>query len=133
MNVYIEGLQQRGAERQGRRRLRVGYSIAIKSTHCSRMPYATSQQSSVFKFVAGNPWVTRDMLFPSPKRPINYLLLLFMSMRCDCVSELRPLTGSFSSPDMSVESHGGMILTEGNRRTRKKTYPSATLSTTNPT
>jgi hypothetical protein len=31
------------------------------------------------------------------------------------------------------ESHGGIILTGKNRRTRRKTCPSATLSTTNPT
>jgi hypothetical protein len=34
---------------------------------------------------------------------------------------------------MSMESHGGMILTGENRRTRRKTCPSATFSTTNPT
>jgi hypothetical protein len=34
---------------------------------------------------------------------------------------------------MSLESHGGMILTGENRRTGRKTCPSATLSTTNPT
>jgi hypothetical protein len=34
---------------------------------------------------------------------------------------------------MSMESHGGMTLTGENRRTRRKTRPSATLSTTNPT
>jgi hypothetical protein len=35
---------------------------------------------------------------------------------------------------MSVESDGGMILTEENRRTLRKTCPSATLNpTTNPT
>jgi hypothetical protein len=34
---------------------------------------------------------------------------------------------------MSVESDGGMILTGENRGTRRKTCPSATLSTTNPT
>jgi hypothetical protein len=34
--------------------------------------------------------------------------------------------------DMSMDSHDGMILTGENRRTRKKTCPSATLSTTNP-
>jgi hypothetical protein len=33
---------------------------------------------------------------------------------------------------MSVENDGGMILTGENRRTRRKTCPSATLSTTNP-
>jgi hypothetical protein len=35
--------------------------------------------------------------------------------------------------DMSLESDGGMILTGENRRTRGKTCPSASLSTTNPT
>jgi hypothetical protein len=34
---------------------------------------------------------------------------------------------------MSLESDGGMILTGENRRTERKTCPSATLSTTNPT
>jgi hypothetical protein len=34
---------------------------------------------------------------------------------------------------MSLESNGGMILTGENRRSRRKTCPSATLSTTNPT
>jgi hypothetical protein len=34
---------------------------------------------------------------------------------------------------MSLESEGGMILTGENRRTRRKTCPSATLPTTNPT
>jgi hypothetical protein len=32
-----------------------------------------------------------------------------------------------------MESHGGMILTGENRRTRRKACPTATLSTTNPT
>jgi hypothetical protein len=34
---------------------------------------------------------------------------------------------------MIMESHGGMIWTGENRRTRRKTCPSATLSTTNHT
>jgi hypothetical protein len=34
---------------------------------------------------------------------------------------------------MSLESDGGMILTGENRRTRRKTCPSATLFTINPT
>jgi hypothetical protein len=34
---------------------------------------------------------------------------------------------------MSTENTGGMILTGKNRRPRRKTYPSATLLTTNPT
>jgi hypothetical protein len=33
---------------------------------------------------------------------------------------------------MSMESYSGLILTEENRRTRRGTCPSATLSTTNP-
>jgi hypothetical protein len=33
---------------------------------------------------------------------------------------------------MSLESDGGMILTGENRRTRRKTCPSATLSSINP-
>jgi hypothetical protein len=38
-----------------------------------------------------------------------------------------------SPDDMSLESDGGMILTGENRRTRRKTCPSVTLSITNPT
>jgi hypothetical protein len=34
---------------------------------------------------------------------------------------------------MSMESHGGMILTGENRKSQSKICPSATLSTTNPT
>jgi hypothetical protein len=34
---------------------------------------------------------------------------------------------------MSMGSHGGVVLTGENRRTRRKTCPSATLSTTNTT
>jgi hypothetical protein len=34
---------------------------------------------------------------------------------------------------MSMENDGGMILTGENRRTRRETCPSATMSTTNPT
>jgi hypothetical protein len=37
-----------------------------------------------------------------------------------------------SPDDMSLETGGGMILTGNNGRTRRKTCPSATLSTTNP-
>jgi hypothetical protein len=35
--------------------------------------------------------------------------------------------------DMSMENYGGMILTGENRRTRRKTSPSANLYTRNPT
>jgi hypothetical protein len=63
------------------------------------------------------------------------VLLFFMSMGSDYVSELRPLTGPFFIPHMIYESGepGGMIMTGENRRTRRKTCLSATLSTTNPT
>jgi hypothetical protein len=33
---------------------------------------------------------------------------------------------------MSMDSHGGMILTRENQRTQRQTCPSTTLSTTNP-
>jgi hypothetical protein len=45
------------------------------------------------------------------------------------------LTGPLSIPHMIYEwiwSSGGMILIRENRRTRRKSYPSATLSTINP-
>jgi hypothetical protein len=55
-----------------------------------------------------------------------------VTMGWDCVSvELRPLTGPFSIPQMIHEwiwSSGGMILTGENRRTRRKTCPSVTLT-----
>jgi hypothetical protein len=50
--------------------------------------------------------------------------------------ELRPLTGPLSIPHMIHEwiwGKGGMILTGKNRRSRRKTYPGVTFSTTNPT
>jgi hypothetical protein len=61
--------------------------------------------------------------------------VLLMSMGRDDVSELQLPTGLLFTPrwyTISMESHGGMILT-GNRRTRRDTCPIATLSTTNPT
>jgi len=51
----------------------------------------------------------------------------------DDVSELRPPTGLLFIAQMSMESHGGVILKGKNRRTRRKTCPSRTMSTTNPT
>jgi hypothetical protein len=50
--------------------------------------------------------------------------------------ELRPLTCPLSSPQVIhkwIWSNGGMIWKDKNRRTRRKTCPSPTLSTTNPT
>jgi len=45
--------------------------------------------------------------------------LLFVSMGCDGVSELRPLTGLlFTHQIASMESYGGM--TRENQRTKKK-------------
>jgi hypothetical protein len=38
-----------------------------------------------------------------------------------------------SPDDVCLESDGGKIMTRENRRTRRKTCPSTTLSTTNPT
>jgi hypothetical protein len=60
---------------------------------------------------------------------------VFVLMGWDSVSELQPSTGLLSTSRwyMSMDSHGGMILTEENRRTRKRTCPSVALSTINPT
>jgi hypothetical protein len=51
------------------------------------------------------------------------------------VSELQPPTGLLFIPQMiyGMESHDKMILTGENQRTRRKSCPSATFSTTNPT
>jgi hypothetical protein len=52
----------------------------------------------------------------------------------DCLCGTGPLTDPLSIPQMIHEwiwSSGGMILTGENRRTRRKTCPSVTLSTTN--
>jgi hypothetical protein len=60
---------------------------------------------------------------------------LFMSVGRDYVSELRPSSCLLFIPQviyMSLDSHGGMILTGESRRTRRKTCRSATLYTTNP-
>jgi hypothetical protein len=40
---------------------------------------------------------------------------------------------TYSPHDISLESDGGVIMTGENRRTQRKSCPSATLSTTNPT
>jgi hypothetical protein len=53
-----------------------------------------------------------------------------------CLCGTGSLTGPLSISRMIHEwiwSNGGIILTGENRRTRRKTCPSATLSTTNPT
>jgi hypothetical protein len=58
-----------------------------------------------------------------------------MSIEWEYVSELRPLLTYYSFPAwyMNMEDHGGMISTAEDRRTRTKTFPTATLSTRNPT
>jgi hypothetical protein len=65
-------------------------------------------------------------------------LFIIMSMKWDYFSKLWPPTGLFFVPYKprwyrNVDRSGGMILTEGNRRTRSKTCLSATLSTTTAT
>jgi hypothetical protein len=55
----------------------------------------------------------------------------FMLVGRNRVSELRPLTGLLFIRHMA--SHGGIILTGENRRTRRKTGPTTTLPTTKPT
>jgi hypothetical protein len=59
--------------------------------------------------------------------------VVFMSIGWDNVSELRPPTDLLFITQMSMESYGGMTVTDENRITRRKTCPSATLSTTHPT
>jgi hypothetical protein len=55
-----------------------------------------------------------------------------MSMGWDYVSELRPKADLlFITQMISVQSHAGMILTGEEQITRRKTYPSVTLSATN--
>jgi hypothetical protein len=50
------------------------------------------------------------------------LILVFMSLGSDCVSDLWPPKRLLftSKRYMSIESHGGMILTGEYRRTRRK-------------
>jgi hypothetical protein len=62
-------------------------------------------------------------------------LLLFIPMEWDRVSELRPSTAYCSFPRwyIRMETHGGMILTGENWRTRRNTFRSIALSTTNST
>jgi hypothetical protein len=60
------------------------------------------------------------------------LLLLFMSIGLDYVSEMQPpMCLLFTPPDdVIMNSYGGMIRRGKNLRTQRKTCPSATLSTT---
>jgi hypothetical protein len=66
---------------------------------------------------------------------VGLLCRLYITMGWDYVSELLPLTDILFIPGwyMSVENDSGMILTGQNRRTQRKTCPSATSSTANPT
>jgi hypothetical protein len=64
------------------------------------------------------------------------IYMLFMSMGWETFSELRPPTDVLFVPHAIYEygeSLGGMILTVKNRRSQRKTCPSATLFTINPT
>jgi hypothetical protein len=88
-------------------------------------------------FTAARHWspsrARRIKFLKSHPISLRPMLLLFMSMGSDYVSELRPLTGIlFILRMIRMESHGGMIFTEENRRTRRKTCPSPNLFT-NPT
>jgi hypothetical protein len=62
-------------------------------------------------------------------------LSLFTSMEWHDVSELRPPKGVLLIFQwyVSMDCHGGIILTEENRRTRRKIGPTVTLITTNST
>jgi hypothetical protein len=64
-----------------------------------------------------------------------YVFYYYVGMRL-CLYRTGPLTVPLSIPQMIYKwiwSIGGMILTGEHRRTRRKTCPSATLSTTNHT
>jgi hypothetical protein len=64
------------------------------------------------------------------------IIIVAVTMGWDCLCGTGPLTGPLSIPQTIYEwiwSSGGIILTGENRRTRRETCPSATLSTTNPT
>jgi hypothetical protein len=85
-----------------------------------------------------------NSIFNSRKTDINFIFRYSHTKSCkSCCSCRWGETMSLncghqqtycSSPRyMSLESHGGMILTEENRKTRRRTCLSATLSTTNPT
>jgi hypothetical protein len=65
----------------------------------------------------------------------RFLFDSLVSMGWDCVSELQPLPKILLNPWWwyELESDGGMILTRKNRGTRRRTCPSAALSTMNPT
>lgn len=73
-------------------------------------------QSSVFYFILRKLW----------------LLLLLRGWDCICGNGF--LTGPMSNPQMThqwIWGNGGKILTGENQRTRRKTWPSAILSTVN--
>jgi hypothetical protein len=78
----------------------------------------------------------------TPRRRLRgerrYSSYSFSTLAVDGVSGQRHAQAAFchithSQDDMSLESDGGMILTGENRRTRRKTCPSVTLSTINTT
>jgi hypothetical protein len=54
---------------------------------------------------------------------------VFMSMGWDCLNCGHQRAYCSFPRCMSIESHGGMMLTGATRRTRRNTCPSATLST----
>jgi hypothetical protein len=101
--------------------------------------FAQSQTKSLGKCAPwkreGCTWcLCKVCLLYDTQRPHVFFLIVIVRVGLDCVSvELRLLTGTLSIPQMIHEwiwSSGGMILTGENRRTRRKTCPSATV--TNP-
>jgi hypothetical protein len=79
--------------------------------------YFTSE--TVLRYV----WWPREVL-------AGHMLVTFMSMGRDCVSEMTVVPSGWC---MSMESSGGIILTGENRRTRRKICPSAISYAINPT
>jgi hypothetical protein len=108
----------------------LSFSFTLKDIVCQSLLIRV-QRFLTFFFCQCTPLCWRYL-------PPSLLLLFVLVVKgADNVTmDLLPLKGSLSSFQMIHEwiwSSGGMILTGENWRTWRKTFPSATLSTTNPT
>jgi hypothetical protein len=69
----------------------------------------------------------------TPRKELS-LLLVVVSLSLNCIHSLKRQTYYLCCRwCVSIESPGGMILPGENRKTRRKSWPSATFPTTNPT
>jgi hypothetical protein len=76
-------------------------------------------------------WILRPVF--TWKQTTFQRCLLFILVVWECVTELRPPTGSLLRWYMSKEGYGGMVLTGQTRWSWTHACPSATISTINPT